>query len=175
MPLPRKKDAGSSGAAILNLMRAHIRLLDVEEYTEPYTGTRRSDGATFTLDPRFSCTVEIIDDGQGGTDNGSRFFESFRYKQSPDGGWFNQQNSKLGLLTEIVKPNYFDDPSIPELTAEDLERFELLCSIKPKRNPSTGAVTGSTIDWETMMPLPSTEKVRAAAEQEEQDWEGLPF
>jgi len=86
MPLPRKKDAGSSGAAILNLMRAHVRLLDVEEYTEPYTVTRRSDGATFTLDPRFSCTVEIIDDGQGGADNGSRFFESFRYKQSPDGG-----------------------------------------------------------------------------------------
>jgi len=126
MPLPRKKDAGSSGAAILNLMRAHIRLLDVEEYTEPYTGTRRSDGATFTLDPRFSCTVEIIDDGQGGADNGSRFFESFRYKQSPDGGWFNQQNSKFGLLTEIVKPGYFDDPSIPELTESDLEGFEPL-------------------------------------------------
>jgi hypothetical protein len=29
----------------------------------------------------------------------------------------------------------------------------MFCRIKPKKNPTTGQVTGSTIDWETMRPL----------------------
>ena len=100
MPFPRKKDAGSSGAPVLNILRARVRLIDVEEYTKPYTVTRKSDGATFTLDPQFSCTVEVIDDGQDGDDNGATFFEGFRYKQDKNGEWFNQENSKLGVLTK---------------------------------------------------------------------------
>jgi hypothetical protein len=81
MPLPRKKDVGFSGAPVLNISRAHVRLIDVEEHVEPYAITRKSDKATFTLDPQYSCTVEVIDDGQGGDDNGVKFFEGFRYKQ----------------------------------------------------------------------------------------------
>jgi hypothetical protein len=57
------------------------------------------------------------------------------------------------MLTEVIKPGYFEDDTIPELTAEDLEGFEMVCRIKPKKNPTTGQVTGSTIDWETMRPL----------------------
>jgi hypothetical protein len=181
MPLPRKKDDGSSGAPVLNILRAHVRLTDVEEYTEPYPVTRKSDGRTFTLDPAFNVTVEVVDDGQGGADNGAKFFETFRYKNTEkdgSGDWINQENSKLGALTEVVKPGYFDDDSIPELDAEDLEGFEMLCMIKPKKNPSTGAVTGSTIDWETMRPLPNKankEKAVAAAAEEEEDFSDLPF
>src|SRR5215218_6017495 len=115
MPLPRKKDDGSSGAPVLNILRAHVRLTDVEEYTEPYTVTRKSDGRTFTLDPAFNVTVEVVDDGQDGADD-----------------WINQENSKLGALTEVVKPGYFEDDSIPELDTEDLEGFEMLCRVKPK-------------------------------------------
>src|ERR687889_2642932 len=169
MPLPRNTGAGSSGAPVLNLLRAHVRLTDVVEHTEPFTVTRKSDGATFTLDPQFKCTVEVIDDGQGGADNGAKFFEGFRYKNTEkdgSGDWINQENSKLGTLTEVVKPGYFEDDSIPELDAEDLEGFEMLCRIKPKKNPSTGVVTGSTIDWETMQPLPTKEAVAAAAAEE---------
>jgi hypothetical protein len=51
MPLPRKKDNGSNGAPVLDILRAHVKLTDVEEYTEPFTVTRKSDGAEFTLDP----------------------------------------------------------------------------------------------------------------------------
>ena len=174
MPLPRKTDAGSSGAPVLNLLRAHVRLTDVVEYTEPFTVTRKSDGATFTLDPQFKCSVEVIDDGQGGADNGATFFEGFRYKQDKDGNWFNQENSKLGTLSNVVKPGYFEDPSIPDLGAEDLEGFEMLCRIKAKKN-SSGQATGSTIEWDTMQPLPKKEKVVASAVEEDDDFSDIPF
>src|SRR5829696_5491264 len=174
MPLPRRKDAGSSGAPVLNILRARVRLTDVEEYTEPYTKTRKSDGATFTLDPQFECTVEVIDDGQGGADNGATFFEGFRYKQDKNGAWHNQSYSKLGALTEVVKPGYFEDDSIPDLEASDLEGFEMFCSIKPSRNQA-GAVTGSTIVWDSMQPLPTKETVATAGAEEEDDFSDIPF
>jgi hypothetical protein len=178
MPLPRKKDDGSSGALVLNILEAHVKLFDVEEHVEPYTVTRKSDGAEFTYDPDFKCTVEVIDDGRDGDDNGVTFFEKFKYKNTKKdktGEWINQDNSKLGALTEVVKPGYFDDDSIPELDAEDLEGFEMLCRIKPKKNPSTGAVTGSTIDWETMQVLPTKETVTAATVEEEDNFSDIPF
>jgi hypothetical protein len=178
VPLPRKKDDGSSGAPVLNIPTAHVRLMDVEEHIEPYTVTRKSDGAEFTYDPDFKCTVEVIDDGRDGDDNGVTFFEKFKYKNTKkdkSGEWINQENSKLGALTEVVKPGYFEDESIPELDAEHLEGFEMLCRIKPKKNPSTGAVTGSTIDWETMQPLPTKETVAAAATEEDADFSDIPF
>ena len=174
MPLPRKKDAGGSGAPVLNIPRAHVRLIDVEEHVEPYTITRKSDKATFTLDPQFSCTVEVIDDGQSGDDNGAKFFEGFRYKQDKNGEWFNQENSKLGMLTNVVKPGYFEDPSMPELAEDDLEGFEMLCRIKPKKN-SSGQVIGSTTEWDTMQALPKKEKVVAAAAEEDTDFSDIPF
>ena len=174
MPLPRKKDAGSSGAPVLNLPRAHVRLLDVEEYTDPHTVTRKSDSATFTLDPQFSCAALVVDDGQGGDDNGAKFFEGFRYKQSKDGEWFNQENSKLGALTSVVKPGYFEDDTIPALVEDDLEGFEMLCRIKPKKNQG-GTITGSTIEWDTMQPLPNKPVAVAVAVEEDEDWEDIPF
>ncbi len=48
--------------------------------------------------------------------------------------------------------------SVVTLTAEDLEAFEMRCRIKPKKNPQTGQVLGSTVDWETMRRLPETGK-----------------
>jgi hypothetical protein len=178
MPLPRKKDEGGSGAPVLNILSAHVRLSDVEEHTEPYLVMRKSDGAQFTLDPGFNCTVEVVDDRAGGEDNGAKFFESFKYKELDTDNWVNKENSKLGQLTNVVKPTYFEDDSIPELSEDDLEGFEMLCRGKPKKNPNTGAVIGSTIDWETMQPLPSSatrkEKVAAVAEEEE-DFSDIPF
>jgi hypothetical protein len=177
MPLPRKKDDGAGGAPVLDILNAHVRLTDVVEHTDPYAVTRKSDGRTFTLDPAFNCTVEIIDDRQGGDDNGATFFEAFKYKnieKDKSGEWINQENSKLGALTNVVKPGYFDNDSIPALTEDDLEGFEMMCRIKPKKNPSTGAVTGSTVDWETMRPLPTKQKVAAAVDEEE-DWADIPF
>jgi hypothetical protein len=165
MPLPRRKDDGTGGAPVLNLLSARVKLLDVEEYEKPYAVTRKSDGAEFMLDPGFKCTVEVIDDGsEDGGDIGVTFFEQFKYKNTKkdkSGEWLNQQNSKLGALTEVVKPGYFDNDSIPELDASDLEGFEMRARVKPKKNPSTGAITGSTIDWETMLPARTPEKVAA--------------
>jgi len=182
MPLPRKKDDGVNGAPVLDLLRAHVKLTDVEEYTEPFTVTRKSDGAEFTLDPQFKCSVEILDDGEDGTDNGEKFFESFKYKNTQkdrSGEWINKENSKLGMLTKVVKPRYFEDESIPELTTEDLEGFEFICQVKPKRNPDTGKVLGSTIDWESMKPVPNR-PVAVAAEADEEDlddeaWQDISF
>ena len=179
MPLPRKKDDGSSGAPVLNILRAHVRLTDVEEHTEPYTITRKADGATWTLDPQFSCTVEVIDDSEDGTDNGTTFFESFKYKnteKNKSGEWINKENSKLGKLTKVVKgPYYFEDDTIPELTEEDFEGFEMICQIKPKTDPDSGKVLGSMIDWESMKPLPKKETVAAAAAEDEGDFSDIPF
>src|SRR5215204_5784898 len=116
MPLPRRKDDGTGGAPVLDILSAHVRLVDVEEHVEPYTVERKSDGASFTLDPGFKCKVHIVDDREGGEDDGVEFFEQFKYKQDADTGeWFNKENSKLGMLTKVVKPDYFDDDSIPEL------------------------------------------------------------
>ena len=134
MPLPRKKDEGTA-APVLNILQAHVKLFDVEEYTEPYTVTRKSDSAQFELDPSFNCTVEIINDGEDGEHNGEKFFESFNYMRNSDGEWFLKENSKLGELAKVVKPGYFEDPTIPDITADDLEGFEMLCRIKPKKNP----------------------------------------
>jgi hypothetical protein len=176
MPLPRKKDAGGARAPVLNILSAHVKLFDVEEHTEPYTVTRKSDGMQFTLDPGFKATVEVIDDGVNGADNGATFFETFKYKQDGDTGeWFNKENSKLGQLTNVARPGYFEDETIPELTAEDLEGFEMRCRIKPKKNPNTGQVIGSTIDWETMQPLPTREQAEAIAVEVEDDFENIPF
>jgi len=178
MPLPRRKDDGSNGAPVLNILRAHVRLIDVEEYTEPFSVTRKSDNATFMLDPQFKCTVEIVDDGEDGSDNGETFFESFKYKNTKkdkSGEWEDKENSKLGMLTKVVKPRYFEDDSIPELAEEDLEDFEFICQVKPKKNPDTGKVLGSTIDWESMKPLPQKAALTAVAAEEEEDWENMPF
>jgi hypothetical protein len=119
-------------------------------------------------------TVEVLDDGQDGTHNGAKFFEGFRYKQDKSGEWFNQKNSKLGALTEVVKPGYFEDDSIPDLTAEDLEGFEMMCRIKPKKNQA-GITTGSTIEWDTMQALTQKEKVAAATAEEDESFSDLPF
>ncbi len=153
-----------------------MRLIDVEEHVEPFTVTRKSDGAQFTLDPCFKCTVEVVDDNRDGSDDGAKFFEQFKYKQDDAGEWFNKENSKLGMLTSVVKPGYFSDDSIPELDASDLEGFEMLCRIKPKKNPNTGQVTGSTIDWETMQPLPSKKAAAVGGPAvDEEDFDDIPF
>jgi hypothetical protein len=187
MPLPRRKETGASQAPVLNLPHCRVKFLSVEEYEEPRTVTRKSDGATFTLDPQFNVSVEVVDDGNDGSHDGQRFYESFRYKQDDNGEWFLQENSKLGALAAIAKPGYFDDATIPPLSASDLTGFEMLCRVKPKKNPSTGAVLGSTIDWETMLAAPDdegekvgtfTSTARSASEadeREDDDWERIPF
>jgi hypothetical protein len=175
MPLPRSKDDGTGGAPVLNLGNARVKLFDVEEFEEPYTVTRASDGAEFTFEPCFKCSVEVIDDGNDGADNGTTFFEAFKYKKNKKGEWHNQENSKLGALTMVVKPGYFDDETIPALDADDLEGFEMMCRVKPSKNPNTGAVTGSTVDWETMQPVPTPERVAAAASEAEEDFSAIPF
>ena len=62
------------------------------------------------------------------------------------------------MLTNVVKPGYFEEPPSPISTAEDLEGFEMLCRIKPKKNPP-GSDIGSTIEWDTMQALPKREGV----------------
>ncbi len=172
MPLPRKKDEGAA-APVLNILQAHVRLFDVAEYTEPYTVTRKSDGAEFQLDPGFNCTVEILDDGEDGDHNGVAFFESFRYKKDSNDEWFLKENSKLGELAKVVKPGYFEDSGIPNLTEDDLEGFEMFCRIKPKKNPQTGRVTGCSIDWESMRPIRKRPVVQSSGAEE--DFEDMPF
>ena len=148
MPKERRKDDGGTGAPILNHLRARVKLVDVEEHEEPFEVKRKKDNATFTLDPGFYCTVEVIDDGDDGEDDGTTFFEGFRYKL--DGGeWILKEYSKLGALAEVVKPGYFEEESIPALTADDLEGFEFVAWAKPKKNPVSGAIIGTTLDWET--------------------------
>jgi hypothetical protein len=81
------------------------------------------------------------------------------------------------MLTNVVKPGYFEDPSIPELEAEELEGFEMLCRIKPKKN-SSGQAIGSTIEWDTMQALPEKPVATAPAETEddpEDHFSDIPF
>jgi len=161
MPLPRRKDDGSSGAVIMDLLKAHVKLSNVEEYTEPRRVVRESDGREFIFDPSFECRVTVIDDGDDGEYNSVSFLEGFKYKNTKKdktGDWILQENSKLGQLAKTVKPGYFEDASIPDLSATDLEGFELVARVKPKKNPNTGAEVGSTLDWETLKPVPKQAK-----------------
>jgi hypothetical protein len=130
-----QKDDGLSGAPVLDLMKCRVRLFDVIEHTEPYTVTKKSTGAEYQLDPQFECTVEILNDYEDGSANGTKFYEGFRYTLDKDGEWHNNSNSKLGQLTQVVKPGYFDDHFIAPLSADDLEGFEMICRIEPKKNP----------------------------------------
>lgn len=185
MPLPRQTDDGSGGAPVLDILRAHVRLFDVEEHEKPYTVTRKSDGAEFQKDPGFTCTVEVLDDGSDQSDRGVTFFENFRYKNTKkdkSGDWINKENSKLGQLTNVVKPGYFEDESIPDLTAADLEDFELICRLKPRKDPSSGKIRGTTIDWETMQAVPKepmavvSETAQEAGKDDDEDiFDDIPF
>jgi hypothetical protein len=160
MPLPRNGDS-SGGAPVLDILNARVRLFEVEEHVEPYTVTRGSDGATFTLDPSFTCQVEVVDDGGDGSLNGTTFYEHFRYKWNKMlERWENAKNSKLGAVTEVRKPGYFEDESIPDLEKSDLEDFEMYCRLKPRKTPA-GKVVGTTIDWETMRAVPEEQEVPA--------------
>ena len=143
MPLPRAKDDGSNGAPVLDLMAAHVRLVNVTEHTTPRVVERKSDGTQFELDPGFEVTVEVVDDGEDGSANGAKFFDSFKYKKDQSGTWHNKENSKLGQLTKAIHPDYYEDTSIPDLEESDVEGFELRARVKPKRNPNSGAVRGS--------------------------------
>jgi hypothetical protein len=42
----------------------------------------------------------------------------------------------------------------------------MICRIKPKKNPTTGQVPGSTIDWEIMKPLPKRKTAAVAVADE---------
>jgi hypothetical protein len=149
-------------------------LIDVEEHVEPYTITRKSDKATFTLDPQFSCTIEVIDDGRAVITTAQSSSKASATSKEKTASGSNQENSKLGMLTNVVKPSYFEDPSIPELEASDLEDFELMGRIKSKKNPS-GQATGSTIEWDTMQALLTKEKVVPAAVEEEDGFSDISF
>jgi hypothetical protein len=179
MPKPRQKDDGGSGAPILDILSAHVRLEDVAEYEEPYEVTRERDGATFKLDPGFNCKVVVVagHDADGEDAKDETFFEKFRYsntEKDKTGEWILKENSKLGRLAKVVHPDYFTDDSVPDLSEEDLKGFEFLCSIVPKKVPDTGKVIGSMIAWESIRRLPA--RVGApSGEIDEGDFEDIPF
>jgi hypothetical protein len=179
MPKPRQKDDGGSGAPVLDILSAHVRLEDVAEFEEPYTVTRERDGATFELDPGFNCKVVIISghDAEGEDCKGATFFEKFKYKLGEDSGeWILKENSKLGRLAKVVHPDYFAD-AVPDLSEETLEGFEFLCSIVPKKIPDSGKVIGSTIAWESMRRLPAktTSSAKNRDTVAEEDFSDMPF
>jgi hypothetical protein len=180
MPKPRQKDDGTSGAPVLDILSAHVRLEDVTEHEEPYETTRERDGATFRYDPGFNCKVVIVrgHDSEGEDAKGETFFEKFRYantKKDKSGEWILKENSKLGKLAKVVNTDYFEDESIEDLSEEDLEGFEFVCSIIPKKIPDSGKVIGSTIAWESMRRLPAKVGPSGAVEVEEEDFEDIPF
>ena len=51
----------------------------------------------------------------------------------------------------------------------------MICQVKPKRNPDSGKVLGSMIDWESMKAVPTKAAVAAVAAEEEDDFDSIPF
>jgi hypothetical protein len=77
----------------------------------------------------------------------------------------------------VVHPDYFSNDNVPDLSEEDLEDFEFVCSVVPKKVPDSGKVVGSTIAWESMRRLPA-QKVGpsgAAPGVEEEDFSDIPI
>jgi hypothetical protein len=182
MPISAKSAKKESAAPVIELPQAKIFILEAELHPEPYEVTSSKTGNTFTIDPNLNCQLQIVDDLSDGTYDGAKFYDSFKLKQDEESGdWTIRDGTKLGALAKAYYGSDFFETDTP-FEEEDLIGFVLMSRVEPKTNFTTGKVSGSMLNWETIMAVPKPKKkapapVHAAATEEdpEVDFEDLPY
>jgi hypothetical protein len=168
MPISAKSAKKESAAPVIELPQAKIRILEAELHPEPYEVTSKT-GSTFTIDPNLNCQLQIVDDLSDGTLDGAKFYDSFKLKEELDrealmrgesghtGNWAIRDGTKLGALAKAYYGYDFFETNTP-FDEEDLVGFIFLARVEPKKNFTTGNVTGSMLNWETIMAVPKPKK-----------------
>ena len=177
MAITAKSAKKESAAPVIELPQAKIRILETELHPEPYEVTSKT-GSTFTIDPNLNCQLQIVDDLSDGAYDGAKFYDSFKLKQDEDSGeWTIRDGTKLGALAKAYYGNDFFETDTP-FDEEDLIQFVFMSRVEPKKNFSTGKVTGSMLNWETIMAVPKPKKnapVQAVEPIDEEDFSDIPF
>src|SRR5215216_4033060 len=190
MAITAKSAKKESAAPVIELPQAKIRILEAELHPEPYEVTSKT-GNTFTIDPNLNCQLQIVDDLSDGTYDGAKFYDSFKLKEELDrealmrgegghtGNWTIRDGTKLGALAKAYYGSDFFETDAP-FDEEDLIGFVFMSRVEPKKNFTSGKVTGSVLNWETIMAVPKPKKkaqapVQAAETEEDEDFSDIPF
>ena len=176
MTITAKSAKKESAAPVIELPQAKIMILEAELHPEPYEVTSKALN-TFTIDPNLNCQLQIVDDLSDGTYDGAKFYDSFKLKQDEESGdWTIRDGTKLGALAKAFYGNDFfeTDTAFEE---EDLIGFVLMSRVEPKTNFTTGKVSGSMLNWETIMAVPKPKKKPAPVQavEDEEDFDDLPY
>ncbi len=178
MAIIAKSAKKESMAPVIELPQAKIMILEAELHPEPYEVTSKT-GNTFTIDPNLNCQLKIVDDLSDGTYDGAKFYDSFKLKQDEDSGdWTIRDGTKLGALAKAFYGNDFFETDTP-FDEEDLIDFVFMSRVEPKKNFTSGKVTGSMLNWETIMAVPKPKKktaqAQAAEDEEDEDFSDIPW
>jgi hypothetical protein len=180
MTIIAKSAKKESAAPVIELPQAKIMILEAELHPEPYEVTSKT-GNSFTIDPNLNCQLKIVDDLADGMQDEVKFYDSFKLKRDEESGdWTIRDGTKLGALAKAYYGNDFFETDKP-FDEEDLIGFVLMSRVEPKRNFSTGQVTGSMLSWETIMAVPKPKKkpapVQAVETEEdpEEEFNEIPF
>ncbi len=176
MTIIAKSAKKESAAPVIELPQAKIMILEAELHPEPYEVTSKT-GNTFTIDPNLNCQLQIVDDLSDGTYDGAKFYDSFKLKQDEESGdWTIRDGTKLGALAKAYYGNDFFETDRP-FDEEELIGFVLMSRVEPKKNFTTGAVTGTMLNWETIMAVPKPKKKVAPVQavEAEEEFNEIPF
>lgn len=167
MPITKKSEARESEAPVLDIPIAHVKIVEAELRDEPEEITTNS-GETFTADPNLNCMIEVVDDMQEGKFDGTRFYDSFKLKQDPDGDWTIRDGTKLAALAKAYYGNdFFETDTV--FNEDDLGGFVFQAKVEPKTNFRTKAIIGSTLNYETIVRIPVSKQEREKLAQEQRE------
>jgi hypothetical protein len=182
MPIKKEKKTEFT-APVLDLKMAEIRIIEGTLQEEPTEVTTQS-GETFISKPHYNAKMEVVDDFGDGSFDGTIFYDRFYLKQkkqrstinngkigpepASDGPWVIKGGTKLGYLAEArYGDDFFEDNNDQEFDEEDFIDFRFRATIEPRKNRSTGAVTGTTVSYKTIhaVPVPKKRPKNTAAPQ----------
>ena len=145
---------------VMELPMAKIKILTAELRPEREIITKQ--GATLTMGADVNTLLEVVDDMLDGDHDRAKFFESFKLKKDEkNGDWMIKEGTKLGVLAQTrYGPDFFESDQV--FDEKDLVGFTFTARIQPRENPQTGAITGSTLNWETIMRVPEPKKPKQA-------------
>ncbi len=124
--------AKESGAPIIELEQAKVKLVDPEFSVEP-VAVEGKDGSTFMRDPGLNARVEVVDDMDDGTYDGMQFYQNFRLLWNEEAGrWELRAGGALGALvnahtkTWTGKPFDFDSGKPFVFRTEEWDGYEFM-------------------------------------------------
>jgi hypothetical protein len=155
--------AKESGAPIITVEQAKVKLIDPEFSVEPVE-VEGKDGSTWSRDPGLNALVEIVDDMDDGTYDGIRFYQNFRLLKNEHGQYELREGGSLGSLvnafnkTRTGEPFDFDSDNQFDFDMTEWNGFEFMSKIVPKKNPTTKQLCGSMCHHETIMAIPDPKR-----------------